>query len=334
MAFGMAALWITFAPLSTPPEPTPELEATKTVAESPQPEPQPLPSPANQTPPGAESPPLQAQPSKPAATEELSVSPSEPQLASKTELMAKRSAPSEISESSLPRTELEAKKSSTVSESTQRSVSLPPSPVTPRPALPRAKKPAGRRKTRGSQGAGKAPIREQKEAVKATPKLEAKVRPTPIRPRPAQPGLYETITAATARSAPSDAATVVDQIQPGTILHVSGSEGEWLVVQAKRRNITVYVKRDEAMYRANQRPWGLASRVPESRWKNIESEIHRTLAKEGLKGVRVSFIGDTAYLKGTVKTETDRDRAEMAAHSIPEVKHIFNAIRVDRTWYP
>lgn len=42
------------------------------------------------------------------------------------------------------------------------------------------------------------------------------------------------------------------------------------------------------------------------------------------------FIGDTAYLKGTVKREMERHRAELAAHSLPEVKPIFNRIWMDR----
>ena len=45
------------------------------------------------------------------------------------------------------------------------------------------------------------------------------------------------------------------------------------------------------------------------------------------------FIGDTAYLSGTVKTQWEKDRAVMAARSIPDVKHIFKGIRVDRTWH-
>lgn len=57
------------------------------------------------------------------------------------------------------------------------------------------------------------------------------------------------------------------------------------------------------------------------------------MIERGVTGVTVSFIGDTAYLKGTVKTEMERHRAELAAHSLPEVKHIFTVIWVDRTWY-
>ncbi len=137
----------------------------------------------------------------------------------------------------------------------------------------------------------------------------------------------------TARSAPSNSSRVVDRIQPGAILNVAGSEGEWLVVHSKRKNITVYVKRDEAVYRANQKRSRTSSKVPESRWKDIEREIQRALTERRVKEARVSFIGDTAYLRGTVKTEIERDRAAMAAHSIPEVKYIFNGIWVDRTWH-
>ena len=43
----------------------------------------------------------------------------------------------------------------------------------------------------------------------------------------------------------------------------------------------------------------------------------------------MTFIGDTAYLKGTVKTDNERERAELFARSVLEVKHVFNGIRVE-----
>jgi osmotically-inducible protein OsmY len=43
----------------------------------------------------------------------------------------------------------------------------------------------------------------------------------------------------------------------------------------------------------------------------------------------VSFIGDTAYLIGDVKTEDERFRAEQAARTIPEVERIYNGVWVN-----
>ncbi len=325
----VGSLWVWFSPVPTPPEPTarPEMQARETEAEPAERELQLPAGPATQPSPSPIRPSPEAQPSEPA-------SPSESELASKLEDVADRSAPPKMPQAPVRKpSRPEGKESSAVLEETRES--LPPlrSPAAGRPAPTPSKKPTAPSKPKKPQLAAKAPSREAKKEIKPSAKLEAKIRETRIPLRPTKPGFYETITVATARSAPSDSAAVVDRIRGGKILNVTGSEGDWLVVHSQRRNITVYVKRKEAMYSANQNPWGASSKVPESRWKDIEREIQRSIIERGVTGVTVSFIGDTAYLKGTVKTEMERHRAELAAHSLPEVKHIFTVIRVDRTWY-
>jgi osmotically-inducible protein OsmY len=61
----------------------------------------------------------------------------------------------------------------------------------------------------------------------------------------------------------------------------------------------------------------------------VERQIQEAISQRGLSGVTVSFIGDTAYLKGTVNTEMQRFSAEQAARSVPDVIHIFNGIWVN-----
>ena len=322
IAVGAASLWIWFAPATTPPDQmaVPEMQTANTEADPAQKELQLPPGPSTQAFPVPASPPLQAEPLKSAAHERLA-SLSEPQVASKPEVPVP------------PNPEREAKESSTVPEPTQ--ISLPPlsSPAARRPTSSVSKRPAAPSTPKRSLFAGKAPSREPEGPIKPATKPSAKFHERLIRRRPAQPGLYETITVATARSAPSNSSRVVDRIQPGEILSVTGSKGEWLVVHSKRKDITVYVKRDEAMHMTNQNPWSASLMVPESRWKDIEREIQRALTERRVTEVTVSFIGDTAYLSGTVKTQWEKDRAVMAARSIPDVKHIFKGIRVDRTWH-
>ncbi len=323
IVIAVGSLWVWFSPVPTPPEPTarPEMQARETEAEPAERELQLPAGSATQPSPSPIRPSPEAQPSEPA-------SPSESKLASRPEDVTERSAPPKMPQAPVRKpSRPEAKESSAVLEATRESLPPPRSPEAGRPAPTPSKKPTA------PKLAAKAPSREAKKEIKPSSKLAAKIRETRIPLRPTKPGFYETITEATARSAPSDSAAVVDRIRPGKILNVTGSEGDWLVVHSKKRNITVYVKREEAMYRANQNPWGASLKVSESRWKDIEREIQRAMIERGVTEVTVSFMGDTAYLKGTVKTEMKRHQAELAAHSFPEVKHIFNGVRVDQTWY-
>jgi hypothetical protein len=45
----------------------------------------------------------------------------------------------------------------------------------------------------------------------------------------------------------------------------------------------------------------------ESKWPEIENRIAHAIAQRGIKGIEVNFIGDTAYLRGIVKTERERE---------------------------
>jgi hypothetical protein len=153
-------------------------------------------------------------------------------------------------------------------------------------------------------------------------------RETPIPRRPAEPGSYETIRVTAARITPSDSGDVVDQLTSGTRLNVAGSQGDWLIVYSRTRNRRVYVKRDDAMFVAERAAASPSATYSEVKQKEVESQIQQAIATRGLTGVTVSFIGDTAYLKGIVATDDQRFSAELAARSFPEVTHIHNGISV------
>ena len=144
---------------------------------------------------------------------------------------------------------------------------------------------------------------------------------------PAPPGRYETTMTATARASANDRGQVIDRIRRGTILNVTGSEGDWLIVYSKRKNITVYVNRDEAMLQT--RPTPVSTDVPEDRWPEVEQAIRQAFLRNNIVGIQATFIGNTAYLKGKVRTDRERERAEIFARSVLEVKHVFNGIRVE-----
>jgi osmotically-inducible protein OsmY len=66
----------------------------------------------------------------------------------------------------------------------------------------------------------------------------------------------------------------------------------------------------------------------EQRWKEIELQIREAILRRGVPNINVSFIGDTAYLKGNVSTPDDSQKAELAAKTIPDVKYVHNGIWV------
>ncbi len=160
------------------------------------------------------------------------------------------------------------------------------------------------------------------------PEGSALVKERPVPRRPAEPGTYETIRTAMARRDPSDSAEIIDQIKPRTRLTVVGSEGDWLVVHSITRNRTVYVNRDDAMFVSEKVSTAPSGKELEARWRELERQIQQQLSNQGITGVSVSFIRDTAYLKGTVQTEQQRFSAEQAAWSFPEVRYIYNGIWV------
>jgi hypothetical protein len=146
----------------------------------------------------------------------------------------------------------------------------------------------------------------------------------PIPRRPAEAGSYQTVKITHARREPNESSEVVDELGPGRKLNVIGSQGDWLVVKSTTRQMTVYIKRDDAMLISVVE----SPQEAELRWKKVEAEITESLTKWGVTGVTASFSNDTAYLEGQVKTDYERFRAEMAAKSIPDVQQIINRIRL------
>jgi BON domain/Nuclease-related domain len=73
-----------------------------------------------------------------------------------------------------------------------------------------------------------------------------------------------------------------------------------------------------------------ASEDSELKRQKIELQIRRAIHRRAITGVTVSFIGDTAYLKGEVETEKQKSAAEKAARSVPGVKGIRNSIDINR----
>jgi hypothetical protein len=152
----------------------------------------------------------------------------------------------------------------------------------------------------------------------------------PLPEKPAPPGTYETIRPTAALTQPRESAPVVDKIQSRTKLKVVGSEGNWLIVQSRTRNATVYVRRDDAMMISDPTMQPKSLERAERRWKEIELKIREAILKKGVPNITVTFIGDTAYLRGTVQNTQQSDAAELAAKTIPEVRYVHNGIWISR----
>ncbi|TMA07764.1 MAG: BON domain-containing protein [Deltaproteobacteria bacterium] len=73
-----------------------------------------------------------------------------------------------------------------------------------------------------------------------------------------------------------------------------------------------------------------ASEDSELRRQKIELQIRQAIVLRAITGVTVSFVGDTAYLRGQVESENQRSAAEKAARSVPGIKEIRNSIEVNR----
>ncbi|MGH7848459.1 MAG: BON domain-containing protein [Candidatus Binatia bacterium] len=159
-------------------------------------------------------------------------------------------------------------------------------------------------------------------------RADALVEPAPI--KPAQAGTYETVRPTVALEQPADSASVVDRIRTGTKLNVVGSEGDWLVVRSRSRNATVYIRRGDAMLMSDPATQPRSAERMEQRWKEIELQIREAILRRGVPNITVSFIGDTAFLKGNVGTPDESQKAELAAKTIPDVKYVHNGIWVRR----
>jgi osmotically-inducible protein OsmY len=66
------------------------------------------------------------------------------------------------------------------------------------------------------------------------------------------------------------------------------------------------------------------------KWKEIELQVQEAILRRGVPNVKVSFIGDTAYLRGNVRSAAESQAAEFAAKTIPEVQYVHNGIWVER----
>ncbi len=153
---------------------------------------------------------------------------------------------------------------------------------------------------------------------------------TDLQLNPAPLGIYETIRSTRALEQPLDSAPVVDPIPPRTRLNVVGSDGAWLIVHSRTRNRTVYVKRDAAALISARAAQPRAAENTELKWKEIELQIREAILQRGVPNITVTFIGDTAYLRGTVRNPQESELAELGAKTIPEVKYVHNGIWVNR----
>ncbi|HET9916653.1 MAG TPA: AAA family ATPase [Candidatus Binatia bacterium] len=61
----------------------------------------------------------------------------------------------------------------------------------------------------------------------------------------------------------------------------------------------------------------------------LEFDIYRAIAKRAIRGVEVSVVDGTAFLRGRVDTENQKIAAAKAASSVPGVKHIRDQIIVN-----
>jgi len=79
--------------------------------------------------------------------------------------------------------------------------------------------------------------------------MPAPAQPTPVPSRrAAEPGIYETLRAATVYEEPMGSARALSQIPRGTRVNVVRSVGEWLEVRSKHGNPPGFIRVDDAMF--------------------------------------------------------------------------------------
>lgn len=101
--------------------------------------------------------------------------------------------------------------------------------------------PVGAPQSRKAPLSGEVPVRKE-----IPPGKEAEA--AGIWRRPAEPGTYETIRAASVFEEPSRSARTVATIRQGTKVTVIGSRGEWLEVRSKHGNPSGFIHREDAMF--------------------------------------------------------------------------------------
>jgi hypothetical protein len=151
---------------------------------------------------------------------------------------------------------------------------------------------------------------------------------TPIVRKSAEPGTYETIRTTSVRRGPSESAELLDELEPRIRLNVRGSQGDWLVVWSKTRQMTGYVHRNDAKLVSNLDIRDASNEASAADWKRIEEEVAQSLARAGLAGVTVSVRNGVVYLEGRVDTDQERFRAQSAAQAVPGVRSIRNRVMV------
>jgi len=170
--------------------------------------------------------------------------------------------------------------------------------------------------------ATQAPPQTAKRSDDEPPPSPQKEIPVPRRPAPS--GTYETVKVTFSRKTPSAAGELLDRVNPGVRLDVRGSEGDWLIVHSKKRDATVYIRRDDAMMVSGEP--SRSQEELEKKWKMVELDIQEAILKRGIPNIKVSFIRDTAYLRGEVGSEAQQVAVEQAARTIPDVLHVHNGV--------
>jgi hypothetical protein len=232
------------------------------------------------------------------------------------------------------------------SSSAPETPAAPPAQETQAPLNPSPPSDSGQPESSREKVAAESPAKQEKAAAKERPARSAESKtprdttvvkkaetPAPAAENPAPkraapPGTYETIRPTLALKQADASAPVADRIAAGTRLNVVGSDGDWLIVHSSTKKTTVYVNRADAVAVSEKAASGKSGSNLELKWKEVELQIQEAILKRGVPGITVSFIGDTAFLKGTVQTEQQSRAAELAAHTIPEVAHVHNGIWV------
>jgi hypothetical protein len=93
----------------------------------------------------------------------------------------------------------------------------------------------------------RAATRRAQAAPRSNPRpVERAAAPAAPAPRPAQPGVYETLRATEVHERPAQSSPVITRIGGGTRINVVGANGEWLEVISKRGNPPGFILRADA----------------------------------------------------------------------------------------
>jgi hypothetical protein len=68
---------------------------------------------------------------------------------------------------------------------------------------------------------------------------------------------------------------------------------------------------------------------PDQQRRELAAQVSKAIANRAIPGIGVFVINGTAYLNGRVATERQRNAAERAAHSVPDVREVQNRIIIE-----